>query len=88
MNLSTLVFDDPGDENTVLYGGSEHLGDGLLFENTFLLSFDWQTDVNCAALCREYLHSKTILRQIDLTRVCGIKLDGRSETGDLNGKRG
>jgi hypothetical protein len=79
MNLSTLVFDDPGDEDTVLYGGPEHLRDGLLFENTFLLSFDRQTDVDRAALCRQYLHPETILRQIDLTRVCGIKLDGRSE---------
>ena len=88
MNLSTGVFDDFGHESTVLYGGPEHLWDGLLFENTFLFSFDWQTDVNCAALCRQYLHSKAILRQINLTRVCRIKLDGRSETGDLEGKRG
>jgi len=52
INLSTLVFDNPGGEGTVLYGGPEHLGDGLLFEDTFLFSFDWQTDIDCAALCR------------------------------------
>lgn len=52
VNLSTRVFDDPCDENTVLYGGPEHLGEGLLFENTLFFSFDRQADVNCAALCR------------------------------------
>ena len=88
MSLSTFVFDDRGDEGTVLYGGPEHLRDGFLFENAFFLSFDGQTNIYCAALCREYLHSETVLRQIDLTRVCGIKLNGRSRPGDLDGERG
>ena len=85
--LSTLVFDDPSNKRAVLDCGSEHFRDGFLLKNAFLLSFNRQTDVNGATLCCEYLHPKTIFRQIDLTRVCGVKLDGRSRTGYLDCER-
>jgi len=87
-SLLTTVFDDPSDESTPLDCGPEHFWDGFLFEYPLLLSFNWQADINCAALSREYLHSETVLRQKDLTRVCVIQLDGRSRTGYLDRERG
>lgn len=81
------MFDDPSDKSAVLYGGPEHLRDRFLFENPFLFSLDRQADVDRAALRRENLHSETVFRQVDLSRVCGIKLDGRGRTGDLDGER-
>ena len=61
LNLSTTVFDDPGNESTVLDCGPEHFRDRFLFKDAVLLSFDRQADINCAALRREYLHSETVL---------------------------
>ena len=87
-SLSTAVFDDAGDKSTALDCGPEHFRDGFLFKYSLLLSFNWQADINRAALCREYLHSETVLRKIDLTRVCIIQLDGRGRTGDLDSERG
>jgi hypothetical protein len=87
-SLSTLVFNDPCDESAVLDYGPEHFGNGFLLKDAFLLALDRQTDVDCAALRREYLHSETVLRQIDLTRVCGIELDCRDRAGDLDCERG
>ena len=87
-SLSTSVLDDPGDESTVLDRGPEHFRNGFLFKDPFLLSFNRQADIDRTALCREYLYSETVLRQIDLTRVRGIQLDGRSRTGDLDCERG
>ena len=76
--LSTTVFNDPGDESTVLDCGPEHFRDGFLFKYAFLLSFNRQTDIDRAAFCRENLNSKTALGQIDLTRICVVELDSRS----------
>ena len=87
-NLSTTVFDDPSDENTILHRGPEHLWDGLLFKYSLFLSFNRQADVDRATFGREYLHSEAALRQINLTRVRVIELDGRSRTGDLDRERG
>jgi len=67
VNLLTRVFNDSGDESTILDCGPEHFGDRFLFKDAFFLSLNRQANVNCAALCREYLHSETVLRQIDLT---------------------
>ena len=87
-SLSAAVFDDAGDKSPALDCGPGHSRDGFLFKYSLLLSFNWQADVNRAALCREYLHSETVLRKIDLTRICVIELDGRSRTGDLDRERG
>ena len=87
-SLSTTVFDDPSDKNAILHRGPEHFRDGLLFKYSLFLSFNRQADVDRTTFGREYLHSETALRQIDLTRVCVIQLDGRSRTGDLDRERG
>lgn len=55
----------------------EHLRDRMFCKHALLLTLHRQTDVDATALGSRDLHTETVLRQINLPRVGGVKLNRR-----------
>ena len=71
------------DKLAILYHCSEHFRDRMLREDTVFLALLRQTDIDAAAFGGCDLDPEAVLRQVDLTRICRVELDGRCASSDL-----